>query len=229
MIYVYRRAASSGAVALARELGGMRVKTLPRLTNDDVVVCWGMQLSQDDVLAKCRILNGTVIRRKQTDAKLLRKAGVPTITISEDAPQGEGWLARTAYHTGGLDLLKPTRRPDYWVKREELVKEFRVHSFLARSIRAGVKVVRNGVEDPHPWIRSWDGGWRISYDGTSVKQKHRDIAHQACKALKLDFGAVDIGEHADGSVIVLEVNRAPGLEGKTIPAYAKAIQGWIEK
>jgi hypothetical protein len=145
------------------------------------------------------------------------------------------WLGRRMKHIGGNDLLNPTTTPEFYSKKEDLVQEFRVHSFLGKSIRAGVKDVRDGyaltgiTNFAHPWIRSWDGGWRIKYDGVTSKMKHRDLAHKAVKALGLDFGAVDIGERADGSLIVLEVNRAPGLEGGTIDAYATAIQDWAKK
>lgn len=137
------------------------------------------------------------------------------------------WLGRTTHHTGGLDLLNPTPEPEYYVKKENLVHEYRVHSFQGRSIRAGVKTHRDGFQNPHAWIRSWDAGWRISYDGATVRQTHRDLAHRACRALGLDFGGVDIGQKADGTLLVLEVNRACGLEGGTIEAYADAIRGWI--
>lgn len=139
------------------------------------------------------------------------------------------WLVRSRHHVGGNDLLYPEDRPvDYWVKREEIVREYRVHSFLGRSIRAGIKVPRENFQPlpVHPWIRSWDAGWRISYDGQAIRQRHRDIAHAAVRALGLDFGAVDIGERPDGSLFVLEVNRAPGIEAGTIEAYTRAIRAW---
>lgn len=142
-------------------------------------------------------------------------------------PVGD-WVGRTFNHTGGLDLLRPPAAPDYWVKKLELVKEFRVHSFQGKSIRAGIKSKR---EDFHgtlsPWVRSWDGGWRIKYDGVSSKKKHRELAHKAVAALGLQFGAVDIGQKADGSLVVLEVNRAPGISDGTTAAYAAAIQRWL--
>lgn len=142
-------------------------------------------------------------------------------------PVGE-WLPRSASHVGGNDLLNP--RPntaDFWVKKENFTREFRVHTFNGKTIRAAVKVPRPDVANPHPWIRSWDGGWKMSYDGETVRQRHRDAAHNAVRALNLTFGAVDIGERADGTVVVLEVNRAPGLEGGTITKYADAVRGWI--
>lgn len=152
--------------------------------------------------------------------------------VARPAPQVE-WIGRSNSHVGGDDLLTPTQRPDYWSKKLTFTTEYRVHSFMGRSIRAGQKVLRDGftltgqtgLQTASPWIRSHEGGWRIAYDG-SVKQRHRDIAHAAVSALGLDFGAVDIGEKADGSVIVLEVNRAPGLEGGSVDAYARAIQSW---
>lgn len=155
------------------------------------------------------------------------------------APQVDGeWVGRMNDHTGGIDLLTPPRQPDFWVKKETFVNEYRVHSFNGRSIRAGRKVVREGFALPDqrqygqvtrnasPWVRSYDGGWMISYDGFESTNALRTIAAQAVAALGLTFGAVDIGEKADGSLVVLEVNRAPGLEGGTVNAYAHAIRNW---
>jgi glutathione synthase/RimK-type ligase-like ATP-grasp enzyme len=65
----------------------------------------------------------------------------------------------------------------------------------------------------------------ISYEG--VSPAHRNLAKKAVESLGLTFGAVDIGRKADNSLIVLEVNRAPGLEGNTINAYANAIVRYL--
>lgn len=150
-------------------------------------------------------------------------------------PQSDGeWLGRRFNHVGGNDLLTPTTNPDYYSKKEQFVNEYRVHSFLGHSIRAGKKVHRTPQSEtpfhgvPHAWVRSYDGGWQISYaDDMGIKQKHRDIAHAAVEALGLSFGAVDIGELASGELVVLEVNRAPGVEGGSIEAYGRAVRRWI--
>lgn len=147
------------------------------------------------------------------------------------------WVGRTNDHVGGADLLTPPMQPDYYVRKVQITEEFRVHSFLGRSIRAGAKQLREGFQltnqppslmtnNASPWIRSWDGGWRIVYDGVSATQEVRDLAHRAVAALGLEFGAVDIGRLADGTLLVLEVNRAPGLEGGTITRYVDAIRKW---
>lgn len=145
------------------------------------------------------------------------------------------WHGRLNSHVGGADLLRPPTTPDFFVKKETLTKEIRIHSFLGKSIRAGVKVPRtgfsatgeNGLAQAHPWIRSYEGGWSIQYDDFKSKEAQRNLAHQAVTALGLQFGAVDIGIKADGSLIVLEVNRAAGLEGGTVTAYASAVDAWL--
>lgn len=231
-IHIYRRRGSTGAFRLAKELECVRIRDINRakFKPNDVLICWG----EADPGVGIKTLNGAPIRSKLTDALILIKAKVPTIEISKVAVPG--WLARSTYHTGGTDLLNPGRKKvGFWTKKEEFVKEIRIHSFGGRSIRAGVKALRKefsldgakGTQKAHPWVRSWDGGWRIVYDGVTAQQKHRDVAHAAVKALDLHFGAVDIGERADGSLCVLEVNRAPGVEGGTVKRYADAIRGWV--
>jgi len=145
------------------------------------------------------------------------------------------WLPRMNNHVGGNDLLAAQNAaltPDFWVAKEDIIEEYRIHSFRQSdgervSIRAGVKAPREGFGNLHPWIRSWDAGWRIRYDGVTARQAQRDLAHRAVEALGLDFGAVDIGKKRDNTLIVLEVNRAPGLREGTIDVYARAISNWI--
>lgn len=162
----------------------------------------------------------------RADVERLKTAVDEFLTRPE--PRNEEWLPRTANHIGGLDLLNPPRNPDYYSKKENLVEEFRIHCFKGKSIRAGRKVQGvEGVTGSHAWIRSLEAGWRISYDGFESTKGQRKLAKAALTALDLDFGAVDIGLTNEGKLIVLEVNRAPGLENNTITAYANAIQKWV--
>lgn len=164
-----------------------------------------------------------------------RQMTIPAPVAPPSLPGGPdpNWLARRFNHVGGDDLLRPTTSVDYYSKREQFANEYRVHSFLGRSIRAGKKVHRTPQSEtpfhgtPHQWIRSFDAGWQISYaDDSGIRQKHRDIAHAAVRALGLQFGAVDIGEKGDGTLIVLEVNRAPGVEGGSTESYGRAMRRW---
>lgn len=149
------------------------------------------------------------------------------LALAEDAAATQHeWLGRRNGHVGGNDLLNPQGPFDFWVRRENIVAEVRIHCFGGKSIRAGVKVERPDVA-AHAWIRSFNGGWRILYDGFESKKVMRELASSALSALGLDFGAVDLGQLSTGEWIVLEVNRAPGIEGNSIGAYGQAIQKWV--
>lgn len=147
--------------------------------------------------------------------------------LATPIPVAQEWLPRTFNHLGGHDLLNAPATPDYWSKKEQFIDEYRIHCFAGKSIRAGIKVPREGVEQ-HPWIRSYDGGWKVNYNDFHSKKTHRELASKACQVLGLDFAAVDIGKREDGSLCVLELNRAPGLEGGSVTAYVAAIQAVSE-
>jgi hypothetical protein len=168
-------------------------------------------------------INGGPLTRAQAQERVTQLQRF----LATPVPVAETWLPRRFNHVGGADLLNPPAQPDYFSKKENIVEEYRIHCFAGKSIRAGVKVPREGAQ-PHAWIRSLDGGWRIRYDEFKSKESMRELAASAITALGLDFGAVDIGRKADKSLVVLEVNRAPGLEGNTTQVYANAIQSWIE-
>ncbi len=258
MMYVYCPRKSTGALELVKALGARRLRDFDgktfwdkkrkfRLSEGDVVVCWGAQIPEIEGVRILNCLENPINKLKEI--QLLSDHGVPTVGVSlsdrSNPKYGVKMVPRSIYHTGGTDLLGlGGRRTDYWVTKENFESEYRVHSFNQRSIRAGIKVVRDGFTQvqegqwkpnanlAHPWVRSFDGGWRIKYDGFSSGAVNglRNVAHQAVKALGLTFGAVDIGRRAsDGTLVVLEVNTAPGVEGGTLEAYKKAITKWVEE
>lgn len=249
MVYVYCKRGSDSARALADAIEGKRLRTFDgmsffrkgkrlKLVEGDCVVAWGEPLPE---MQGIRVLNGATLPNKYKVALKLYEAGIPTIQVRQTRPASQDWFGRSNFHVGGNDLLTPVQTPDFWVKREVIVEEYRLHSFQKKSIRAGKKILRDGYStDPvevaasngtlkqaSSWIRSFDGGWRICYDNFQSKKAMRELAHKAVEALELDFGAVDIGLLNNGKLIVLEVNRAPGLEGGSIEQYAKHVKDWV--
>lgn len=238
MIYIYCPRSSTGARDLAQAINGIRpgaarrVRGLERVRSGDVVVSWGAG-ALPALPAGVRTLNSVRGISKLTELRQLKEAGVavPEFQV-ERPPMPDGWLARSADHVGGDDLLTPPRTPAFWTRWENLTHEFRIHVFKHgeeySSVRAGMKKPR--VANPHPWIRSWDAGWHLMYDAdcqlalNTVCKGVRAAAKSAVQALGLDFGAVDVGWVArTRRAMVLEVNRAPGNEGQTSVRYAENI------
>lgn len=194
-------------------------------------------------LARTPVMERGLSELIRTFTELQRALSTPIPTAVPAS--SDVWIPRMFNHVGGDDLLQAPTAPDYFSKKLNLVEEYRIHSFDGRSIRAGRKVLRDGFvtgnpgaapapgtqigpnQAASPWIRSFDGGWRINYDGFESSRAMRELAAAACTALNLVFGAVDIGLTRAGQLVVLEVNRAPGLEGGSIQAYASATTRWV--
>jgi len=213
-----------------RELGvqTQRLRVGRPLPPRSVVVSWGepyrFPLPEGGVLLNPP--EGFV--GKMTELRRLKESGVkvPEMAFILPAPNTGEWLARTRHHVGGEDLLHPPERPDFWTRKLNFTKEFRVHVWKGLTMKVGMKVPMEGME-PHVWIRSRAAGWKISYGQDAqeaIRQKVRDAAKAATKVLALDFGAVDVGVCRDGTPVVLEVNRAPGADGATSMKYAEKIK-----
>lgn len=227
MIYIYCPKASTGARELAttiKQLGGAarRVKKLLSVKKGDLVVGWGHGVP-GGLPQGVKVLNPKVLKDKLAEHKALLAAGVPVPEISPT--KKPGYIGRSHNHQGGTDLLNGGGH-DFYVPKIETTREFRIHIFKGVSIRAGMKVPRDGFTNPHPWVRSYDGGWRLSYGPANhqyVKQSLREAARMAVSALGLDFGAVDVAFRKGGGVVVWEVNKAPGLEGGSLKRYAEKL------
>lgn len=217
MIHVFCTRKSDGARALAKLLGGKKVKQIDNTAS--LVVNWG---SLYPAHAFAKALNGAVFHNKFKELQQLSSAGIPVPKHSKGLPGQAGWMARKNKHQEANDLLAALPFGDYYVKLEPIEEEYRVHSFRNKTLRLGKKVPR--VVSPHPVFRSWKAGWKLSYAQWNPPDGLRSLAHKAVKALGLDFGAVDIGVKPNGDLVVFEVNTAPGLEGNTINKYADAIK-----
>jgi hypothetical protein len=186
----------------------------------DLVVVWGGTAMGGGG----KRLNDAPPRSKFHEMLALNAKGVPVPPFSPKPV--EGWLGRRSTHIGGKDFTHPPLRPDYWVQKLDLVREWRLHCF-----RHGEEVVvlrraeKRPIVGAHPWIRSYDTGWRLSYNANPVPKGLRSRARESLLALGLDFGAVDMAQDAGGKLWVLEVNRRPGLDedGQTVVRYAQHI------
>lgn len=227
MLAVYCPRPSGSAFLLTqklRELGVpvRRVRNAARLPRYTRVVGWGASMRELPCQAT---LNASLPVDKLHELVTLQRHGVacPAI-VTADHPDA---LGRTYHHRGGADLLRPLARPDFYTAKLNLTHEYRVHAMHGEVLRTARKVAREGVT-VHPWVRSSDSGWKMSYGPTPLPADALSVAHAAIAALGYDFGAVDVAKTNEGRFVVLEVNSAPGLDagGLTLVKYAEAIRGW---
>lgn len=259
--YVYSAHPSNGARDMTKALEAVRLRKFDGMdffrkgrriifAPTDVLVCWGSTVAEFD---GPRIINAAPRMNKYEELVRLRDSNIncPVVerwNVSRSGAIPSGYLGRSLYHSGGADfnLSRADHRIDYLTGKLDLVEEYRIHIFDGKSIRAGLKQVRDGftrLEDEldyharkrggeaniaHPWVRSFDHGWRINYDNFKSKAEQRDIARRAVAALGLTFGAVDVGRDSTNTYYILEVNRSPGADPPTIESYARAIRRWIE-
>lgn len=214
MIYFALHSRSRTVEELIRRFDGQAGLLAGQLARPgDLIVNWGARSVAPP--AGVTVLNRTV-PSKLGAIRSLTEAGVRTVRLVEGQ---DDWLIRDASHQAGQDLL----RDRFLVHREPITEEYRVHSFRGLSIRVARKVPARA--DHHPWIRTHRTGWKFDYRRDAVPKGARKLAHQAIQSLGMDFGAVDLAQLEDGSLMVLEVNSAPGLEGRGFDVYRRAIQG----
>lgn len=176
------------------------------------------QLGATNQLSRCRI----------ADLK------TPDWTIDKDVAfmwlqqSIEVW-GRKNVHTQGRDIKHPARQPngwlnsDFWVVRiPEPFEEWRMHVCYDRVIARGHKIQTSPPTLPIP-IRNRRNGWTMEHT-TEPPKGLRAAAKAAVKACEYDFGAVDMIVKPNGEVVVLEVNRAPGLDNYTANAYIRAFK-----
>jgi hypothetical protein len=159
-------------------------------------------------------------------------------------------IARKYHHTQGRDAIflrapvslrkrwnRVTRKRDYFIKYIAKSEEYRVHVLgdtiagISKKIKYSTVMRDSDDEDDaahqyipttaHPHIWSRLRGWiQVDYDGTETESL-KELAVRACKALRYDFGAVDIIKDLNGKLYVLEINSAPRLNLRRRRLYCK--------
>jgi hypothetical protein len=207
----------------------------------DVSVCYGARTREG-------ALNSTVRLDGVEQLTKLKEAGVkvPDFTIhcdeaSDWVNEGDLVFGRARVHTQGRDIVGPGRyirgrfnrrwmNSEWWSKVVPDVKEeWRIHIFKRpngkyRSIARGLKHQTDVAWRVMP-VRNRANGWTMRHD-INPPESVRESARASVVALGYDFGAVDLLHTENGSVYVLEVNKAPGLDDYTCAAYVDSIVRW---
>lgn len=240
---------SKSAKALSEYLEAKRLKVYgSRFIGkiQDVIVNWG---SQKTVAGNARVLNkpNAVYNasNKLKALRLLEGQGVSIPDYTTDPDMASASYDRTVVrhklsgHSGtgieiieGLDSMPSAPLYTEFIPK---VAEYRaivvgdeVVDFKQKKRRSSPRDDEGNIiederitHDEHVW--NLDGGYVFARDGVVKPDDVDELSINAISALGLDFGAVDIIEDREGSLYVLEVNTAFGLEGTTIERVGEAI------
>lgn len=111
-----------------------------------------------------------------------------------------------------------------YVQYKKKKHEFRVHVFNGKVIDITQKKRKVGHENHDNQIRNHANGWVYARENITVPQEVTPLALNACIALGLNSGAVDIiWNEKENKCYVLEINSAPGIEGTTCKRYTTEI------
>lgn len=139
--------------------------------------------------------------------------------LGRSIDRGSEGVGITVYDSGRNVLAGHTFYTRYFKKADE----YRVHVFNNEILDVQRKLRTRGVE-AHP-IRNTANGYIFAREGVVLPDGVGAMCIAACRALGLNFGAVDVGYNRHYSrACIFEVNTAPGLEGTTVRRYAEAIR-----
>lgn len=258
-IFPYKNASASakalglGIGAKRIKTANSRFKGSP----DKVVINWGSSELPEEVM-KCKVINPPAITNVASNKLKFFKAiqrfnnhnedgdyvQIPDFTSDPD--RAEYWVHSgsivVARHklTGnsgeGIELMEGEFDDEapvapLYVKYVPKKQEYRVHVANGKVVDLQRKARRHDIadEDINWRIRNHDNGFIFARNDLHVPQSVSRQAILACKAIGLDFGAVDIiYNKRQETAYVLEINTAPGLTGQTLEGYVERFKNWDE-
>lgn len=230
---------SDSARALSQRLGVPRIRidgtSRFRPRDGDVLVNWGrasgIALPMRGVVSVLNKEHSVACARDKTRAfGAMTAASVPCVEWTIDRARAQGWLeegatvfarhSTTGQGGSGIEVVSsgvvpvaPLYTKGFRAKHEYRVHVFGPYTFVQKKRR------RNGAE-PNA-VRNHANGYVYCTDGVTAPAAVTSAAAAAIAACGLDFGAVDILCTEGGEARVLEVNTAPGLEGRTLDFYVE--------
>lgn len=241
-IYPYKQGSRS-ARALAEALGGRvlrREGSCYRYHPGDLIINWGASDCPFHGAINQSVIHNPMaaMSNKLSAFQLFSYVGVniPNFwTNPQDIPaDAYPIVCRTLLqgHSGaGIvvaetpDQLVPAPLYTQYMKKKD---EYRIHLMGESIIAVQRKAKRRGEENINTRIRNHDNGYVYVREGVVAPAQCVEQAQAALVASGLDFGAVDViwNDHYQRAT-VLEINTAPGLEGRTIQDYADAFRALL--
>lgn len=247
VVYPYKMGSQSANV-LAKELGCKRVypnrKYKYRMHHD--IINWGSSIVPEWYTPYVHYINTPwsvkTASNKAHTLNSFRLAGVSSPEFTTDISIAKEWIDAnhivycrtnlTGNSGEGIvisDSYDTLVNAPLYTRGIASVHEYRVHVFNGEVIDYVKKATRRGEDKPSKLIRNYAKGWVFVREGITLSDEIIQESIKAVRSLGLHFGAVDVCIDADNIPYVFEVNTAPGLQGSTIQAYAKAIRKYLSE
>lgn len=216
-----------------RVLRVRRTSTRYKRRVSDRIVAWGPtnpcpHVDQTQEAAKKVASDKLLSFQKFTEASV----SVPDWTTDKAVAiaWGKDYLARTLLrsHSGrGIVMVAAGETPPnakLYVQYKKKKHEYRVHVFQGKVVDFTQKKRKVGHENRDNQIRNHANGWIYARDNVVKPDGIDQLALNACAAIGLHSGAVDIiWNEKENKCYVLEINTAPGIEGTTCKKYTNEI------
>ena len=205
--------------------------------NHNIVIVYGQ--SYHHIIDVPLVINNNIMINKYKQVVQLGEDLAPLSTTSRP-PTDETWIIKPQMSIGGRDI-RPLQDGgaglgEYYQKRFDKVREFRVHCFLWMDKPVQL-IMEKFVDDTSQlcWNKKQGAKWEFFYqDGLDVQELeyglpfdldlYNDIGIRSVKALKklnYDFGGIDFGLDAEGNLKIFEVNSRMGLREQSLFTYKR--------
>jgi hypothetical protein len=241
-IYPYKYASKS-ARTLASFIGATRLRSVARNVRG-IIINWGSTTPMENysvTLNKPEFVTNAVNKIKAL--QIMKLGGVRVPEFTTDKVVATGWLSDSNVYCrtltrahGGKGIIIAEQGSHYlpnaplYTRGIDSPAEYRVHVFRGEVIDYTKKIPNIHLQISENYdtikIKSHQNGWTFARN----VQKRDSVCKQAIKAvekLQLDFGAVDIIINEQDKPVVLEVNTACGLQGRTLTSYREAINKFV--
>lgn len=238
---------SQSAKRLAEGLNGVRLKRVGRTyvgNPNDVLINWGLTRIPERFIGRTFLNSPEAVLLASNKLRFFEaiKAVAPEIipqfwTRKEDVPNNKTVFCRTILNGHSGDGIVIARNPGelvdapLYVEKKRKNNEYRIHVGRVEGRKNPDKIIakqrkarlRSVPDHEVNWeIRNLANGFIFARQNVEVPARVADAARQALEIIGLDFGAVDvIDNERKQKSYVLEINSAPGLEGKTVDDYVR--------
>ena len=183
--------------------------------------------------------------------------GIPIVKFTTDREVASGWIENDKKKVVCRTLLSSTNGKgiviaetvdqlvnaplytEYFPKKWEIRVHIFSYPFCNKLICTQQKrrltsdnLASRGLEERNKFIRNLDNGYIYSDNIDEELTEHLDEISYSCmdfvSAIGLNFGAVDVVINKNLEYRILEVNSAPGLEGRRVELYRQCFQEFEE-